>query len=475
MKNFCLISLLLLTQSIFGQASQTANDTLSARVLPYNDYLQIVMMNHPVAISAGLVVERADMQLRSARGGFDPLIYGDFGAKQFDDKFYYQYRQAGVEIPTWMGVKFHGGFESTDGQFLNPEANMPAGGLLHAGLSVDLGAGLLMDNRRAAFRQAQIAQEQSDAQRDDLLNQLYAEATRAYFNWWLTDQKLKVAEEAVKLANDRYEFVRQSFKWGEFPAIDTVEAYTQVLNRYFALREAQTQWARAVQIANIYLWTEDGNMAFLSPEVRPDWSQNMMPEWTPDEFQVQLEHPRLRMIRAQRDHINITRRLAAEYLRPTIQLKYNFLSQNVLENPQTDFFQDRLTFRENYTVGAALRFPLFVRDARGRVGMARVDIERVDLDFLETRAELEARVNAGLVELNNLADQVGFFVQNVSYLQALLEGEQELFNMGESSLFLVNARETSLITGQNVLLEVKAQQMTRYAEIRQLSGRGFSQ
>jgi len=454
-------------------------DTLSINpekidsVLSFSDYMRWVEAYHPVSVQADLQIDMADRKMQMARGGFDPLLYGNYRLKEYEQTEYYNALQAGLEIPTWFGLSLQAGYEENGGVFLNPENNVPEAGLINVGVTAELGAGLLMDSRRAAFRQAEIAQDAGRAERTLIRNTLYREAVRAYAEWALSYVSVNVALEALELATVRYGAVRESFLLGDLPAIDTVEAYTQVLNRFYNLREAQNNFLDAVNAASVYLWDEDTRPMFLRPGIAPDWVNLRIVDFNDISLVISQDHPELLLLSYDRFALDIDRRLAAEYLRPTIQLKYNFLTENVYPSPADDFFQESRFFANNYDFGAKVTFPLFVREARGQVGMAKIGMRSLQLDYDLKLVELQAQLNATLGKLQNLRDQIVFFRQNVELLTRLIEGERQLFEMGESSLFLVNAREINLIQGQNIYNSLIAKEKILRAEARYIAGQGF--
>jgi len=457
----------------YVQPPNTMLGMLTDSILDYEEFIYWVRMNHPVAEIADLEIELARSELRMSRGGFDPLLYGNYRTKDFQQTEYYDALQAGIEIPTWMGISVQAGYEDNQGAFLNPEATVPQSGLINAGISAQLGSGLLMDDRRAALRQAQIGIEAGENQRQLISNQLYFEATVAYFNWSFAQQSLSVAEEALDLANVRYLGVRESYFLGDVPAIDTVEAYTQVLTRLFNLRESQNFYVEAINLTSAYIWSADGNPVLLPPFMRPIWAGDLSSDGIFVPISIDITHPDLLKLLFKGQILGIDRRLAAEYLRPKIELKYNFLTENVLAAPANDFFQDNAFFQENYNFGAKVTFPLFLREARGKVGMTKIKIDMVEREVENKRALLEAKLATSLVKLQNLREQINIFEQNVELFQILLNGERELFRIGESSLFLINARETKLIESRVKYFELIAKEKILLSEVRTIGGLGF--
>ena len=170
--------LLLIFYSFLGKAQDTIR-------LTYEEYMEWVRLYHPISSQADINLRLGQMEVLQARGAFDPLIYGNLDKKDFKGTNYYDKREAGISVPTWMGVELMGTFEQNTGQFLSAESTVPSSGLFAAGAAVNLGQGLIIDDRRAALRQAQIYQQSSEVERVSLLNELNLLATDLYWRWAL--------------------------------------------------------------------------------------------------------------------------------------------------------------------------------------------------------------------------------------------------------------------------------------------------
>lgn len=144
MKKATLILLLIFFVPFFSKAQDTLR-------LGFEEYMEWVRLYHPVSAQADLNLRLGQMELRQARGAFDPLIYGNLDRKEFKETTYYNKRDLGMKIPTGMGVELNGNFEQNAGTYLNPEGTVPSAGLLSAGASVNLGQGLILDERRQHF------------------------------------------------------------------------------------------------------------------------------------------------------------------------------------------------------------------------------------------------------------------------------------------------------------------------------------
>ncbi|OYX17800.1 MAG: transporter [Algoriphagus sp. 32-45-6] len=449
-----------LTMPVFSQ------DSLR---LSLEEYLTWVQLNHPISKQAAINLTMGRMEVRQARGGFDPLIYGNLDQKEFKSTEYYNNREAGIKIPTWMGVELNGTFEQNNGDFLNPERTVPNNGLIAAGASVNLGQGLILDERRAALRQAQIYEQATEVERQKMLNELYLDATDMYWRWALSFENLRVLQEGLSLAEFRFRAVKRTFEQGDNAAIDTVEAYTQVLSRRYRLQTAENNFFVATQMLNTFLWDESGSPMFLNQDIYP---QGLFDEFllAPDQAELRslvASHPELRLTDYELARLEVDRKLKTQQLLPVVKLKYNFI------NERFDGLTEYAFFENNYKWGVSVYSPIFLRKTRGAVGLAnaKIDFKQNDRDLkeLQLRNKLESELNTWDI----LNRQVNTIEENVASLTRLLEGETRRFQMGESSLFLVNAREVSVFDSRLTLNELVSKLKISYAKTRVAAGLGF--
>lgn len=460
MRKLLIIVILLYSQGLLGQ-----------ELLTYENYLEWVRSYHPVAKLGDVNLRFGDQTLRASRGAFDPYLYADMERKRFKDTDYFDKREAGIVVPTWGGVELKGLVEQNTGSFLNAERTVPPDGLIAAGASVNIGQGLFIDKRRAALRQAQIYRDATKAERDQILNNLYLDATDAYWTWASDYNKLKILEEGVKLAEQRFIMVKESYELGDFPAIDTVEAYTQVMDRIYRFQNAQINFFRSTQLINTFLWDEEEEPMDLASGIFPedvlealvfDYSKESLREYI-------LQHPELQLKDFDIASTEVERRYKAELLKPVLKVNYNFLTENFNQMTVSPFLEN------NYKMGFTFGMPLFLRRERGELGLTKAKLEfknyERDLKLLQLKTKLESEI----YNFETVEDQLKVYFNNVNGLQRLLDGEMMRFEIGESSLFLINAREVSLFNAQVTLNELAAKRKTAYAKMLNAAGLGFDE
>ncbi len=180
---------------------------------------------HPICKQALLQIKKGENEVRKAKGLLDPALFSNFDQKQFDQQKYYSLFSGGLKIPTWYGVDFLAGYEQNTGVNLNPENKTPENGLAFAGVSVPIGQGLFIDQRRASIKKAELYANSTFLEQELTLNTLYYDATISYLKWVNFFNQIQLFQDVYDLATERFNGVKQSFVGGDIPAIDTLEAF----------------------------------------------------------------------------------------------------------------------------------------------------------------------------------------------------------------------------------------------------------
>jgi outer membrane protein TolC len=420
---------------------------LDSTILTEDQLIWFVKNYHPVAVQGELVVESGESAVRASRGGFDPVLEGDIDQKYFDDKSYYSLINGGLKIPTWFGVEVKTGYDDNSGEFLNPENNVPNDGLWYAGISIPIGQGLFIDQRRASLRQAEIYAESTLVEQRRMLNDLFLDAISDYWNWVEKYNEYLVYQDYVALAQERLDGIKKSFEFGDIPAIDTLEAHIQRQNRELNMEVAKLNFQKSTLQLSNYLWFEGNIPLEISDDLRPPKLSEIgpiadVPSLSESTVLLTQNHPELMSIDFELSLLEIDRRLKAESLKPKLDLNYNALAENTSPN-----FVDSYRI-EDYKWGLEFSFPLFLRKQRGELQLANIKIRDTGLKQSQKLLSLENKLKSAYFELLNLNDQVALVSDIVVNYNRLLDGEKQKFDAGESSLFLINSRETSLIDSQ---------------------------
>jgi outer membrane protein TolC len=420
---------------LFGQNSPTE--------FSFNEFLGYVKKYHPLVKQADLKLNEAQANLMLARGAFDPKIEVDFSEKQFKDKNYYSILNSSFKIPTWYGIELKAGFDNTEGIYMNPENTLPNTGLTSVGISVPIGQGLLINQRMADLRKAKIAQNLNAAERNLQAIEVLYDASISYINWKRSFDEVKLYENYLENALIRYEGVTKLIYQGDKPAIDSIEAGIAVKTRRLNLEDAKLKFIKSKLDLSNYLWFENNIPLELKEVLQPE---KTLASTIKEALQINElgiidldNHPKIKAFDAKINMLKIEKQLKANAQLPKLDLSYNYLSE------PSAFEEYRF---EDYKIGVNFSIPIFLRKERAGLKLAKLKIQDTEFSLQFERKNLENKLKSQQQEIISLQKQQEYNNQLVTDFKQLLTSEDRLFNMGESSLFLINSRENALVTSQ---------------------------
>ncbi|HMR42357.1 MAG TPA: TolC family protein [Saprospiraceae bacterium] len=452
-----------------------AQDTLPP-VLSFEDFQKQVRNYHPLARRTALLTDEAKAALLAASGNFDPKIVGTTERKSFDGKNYYTLASGGLKFPAWYGAEFKATYDYASGVFLNPENKLPAGGQAVLGFTIPLLQGLMIDERRASLFQARILRNANEAEQRALLNDLLFESAKAYWEWALAAANRKILADATDVAQKRFEVVRETYLQGDAPAIDTLEALIQLQNRQMEQNDAELIFRNATYKVNSFLWNTESTEVLDSFYALPDSVTDVPTLFENMSGSVQqqaLSHPTVQNYQFQLAALEVERRLKKEKLKPQLDFSYNFLADGFdfsrAGASGNDFINNIIL--QNYKWGLEVGFPIFLRKDRAGLQLTKLKIMATDFELSNKRQEIDLKIFQYQNELQNLRRQLQTANEITGNYARLLDAETEKFAIGESSLFLINARENKLLEAQFKLAKLKAEQRKTEAALRWATGR----
>lgn len=430
----------------------------SARqVLREDAFFDIVLKYHPVARQAGILVEKAKADVLIAKDGFDPRLATNLSQKTFDGTDYYHHVQPELRIPTWFGIELVAGAEYLEGQRTNREETL--GETSYAGIVVPLAKNLLMDKRRAALGTARIFRNLSELEKNEILNNLLVDAAYTYWEWALRFQQYRVLQEAVLVNEKRLALVQTAYRQGDRAALDTVEAMAQLQQFRLQRNDAHLAWQNAGLELSVFLWQKNDAPYLLPPTVTPDSSWVATDVATVvlpvlDELMAWLRtsHPQLQQYPLKLDALRLDQKLKFQELLPRIDFKYNQLGKgyNMVQAKSGPLFNN------NYQFGLSFSVPLRLSGGRGAYRKARLKVAETRLEQGLKIRQAENKLEMAYNELSMTVTQADIAAAAYKNYFSLQRGEELKFYNGESSLFLLNSRETKTLEAMQKLLKVKA-------------------
>ena len=392
---------------LFGQNNPTE--------FTYNEFLGYVKKYHPLVKQADLKLNEAQANLMQARGAFDPKIEVDFNEKQFKNNEYYSILNSSFKIPTWYGIELKAGFDNAEGMYVNPENTLPNSGLTSFGISIPVGQGLFINQRMADIRKAKIAQNLNAAERNLQAIEVLYEASISYANWKRAFEEVKLYENYLVNASNRYKGIEKLISEGDKPAIDSIEAGIVVKTRLLNLEDAKLKLIKAKLELSNYLWLENNVPLELKDDLIPEitLSKTIKEVLQINELRtIDLDnHPKIQALDAKIAMLKVDRKLKANALLPKLDLSYNYLSE--------PSYIDNYRF-EDYKIGVNFSFPIFLRKERGSLKLSDLKIQDSEFGLQFERKNLENKIKAQQQEIVSLQKQQDYNNKLVKACQILL-------------------------------------------------------
>ena len=313
----------------------------------------------------------------------------------------------------------------------------------------------------ADVREAKLQLKLSDAQRKLIAIEVLYKASEAYFEWRKSFNEAELYSKYLGFASTRFEGVKKLIQLGDYPAIDSVETGITVRNRQLNLENGKLKLAKAKLYLSNYLWIENVPVE-LGDFVRPEENliETLEETLKTDEMMLAVEslesHPKIQALETKKSMLEVGRQLKANALLPKINVGYNFIAEPLSLNSFNS---------SDYKFNVDFSFPIFLRKERGGLKMAKLKIQDLDFDIQQQELELKNKIKAQQTEIASLRKQKSVIDNLVKDYMVMLASEERMFSFGESSVFLINSRESNLVSAKLSQISIENQFCISNAEL----------
>ncbi|MFY0606370.1 MAG: TolC family protein [Cyclobacteriaceae bacterium] len=422
-----------------------------------SELIEIAKVNHPILKQAYLQEELAEAQLRQARGAFDPKIQSSYDAKQFKDKTYYDKFYNVLKVPVWFPIDPKIEVYRNEGDQLNPESYVGSTTdfwQISTGVSIPIGKGLFIDERRMLVKQAKLYGTLAEAEQVKIANKTLLNITKAYWNWYHAYTKFTLINQSKEIAEEVFKRVKLDYGFGEVAVIDTVQAKITYQTRLADYEKAKLDLLQARLGISIHLWQE-GNVPLILDElaipsresaigiVPNDSTINDLILWANE------NHPEILKLTTKEQQLEVEQRWNRENLKPELNLSYSLVdapfSRDGVESPE---------WQENYKIGMDFSIPLLLRKERGKLQKTRVYKESIGFDLDQKRQEVITGIQASYAELKTNEILTNQYEEITSNYDRLFKAEVFNLESGESDLFKLNVQQDKYISAMIKYLDV---------------------
>ena len=433
--------------------------------ISYKDFIAAVKEQHPLAKKAQNLVAVGKYQQRSANGLFDPYLSGSLDNKYFLGTNYYNTAVAEVKQPLYSGQSLKAGFEYGNGSFVNPEETTKGNVLPYLGLEFSVLQGLVIDKRRYEVQKSGHYKNLLETESIINYNELLFHATESYVEWLKDYTLVEINKRFVETAAQRFKALIALSQIGERPAIDTVESGILIQTREIDYGNSLIFFNKALYELNSYRWQGDTNrinINILPGEKLIEFEETCLSNFLKIPKPNSEENPGLKYYNFKSNLLKLEKKYKAELIKPKLDLRYNLLG-----NVES---QSGVIYNNNYKWGVGFSMPLFLRNPTNDYKISKLNLQNNQYELNNKTAELNTKIEALVNVLGILAEQIQTAKRTLLYSRLLMEAEKVKFDNNESSLFLLNTRESKVLESEIKLVELQAKFIQNYFYTIYLSG-----
>ncbi len=415
---------------------------LAAGPLTEEQLIAQVRARHPILERARIDLKRAEAKRLEKQGAFDARIRGDTRYLRYNSSAGIGQVQKvlesrfSVDFLTRYGIAVSTGFKRAAGDIKTPVKPTGEDGEYFLELTVPLLRGLGQNPKAAAESQAFLNQDQAllKLRRTEL--KLLQDALESYWAWVGAKLKWEVEERLLNLARVRVQAIEQKIASGLLPKINLVEAEREVQRRLGRVFKAERTLQKTAFKLGLFLWQDP-----LQPAPLPEADRVPRPVPEPRRFDdVQLEtgkltalegRPELQALDLAQEFAIIDRELARNQLLPRLDLVLRQGYQtgdDAIEGPVIK-------------AGVNMSLPVLRRAAKGRLHQALLTLSNLDIQKKQRIRSVMIEVADWYSQINATYDRYLAARQELTFARKLEQGEKDAFELGDSTLFLVNRRE----------------------------------
>lgn len=435
-------------------AAPAAPAARSSAPLLLGEVLDSVQRHFPAIIAAQKEQRAAEAELLAARGGFDPLLRLRAEGAVLG---YYQNGRLDVSLeqptPLW-GTRFFAGWRLGTGSFADYDGKLETNeyGEVRVGAVVPLWRNGPIDRTRAAIKRAAVGQTLAAQGVAQQRLEAVRLGSQRYWEWTAAGQRLHIAHSLQRLAAERDAALAQRVRHGDLPEIERIDNQRLILSRQSLLIAAQRGLEQAQIELSIYLRDARGEPWLVPAERLP--RELPLPEpraLTSERLAADIQtalarRPEAERLRLQLEQLGIDRDLAKNQLAPAVDVGLAF-SQDLGAGSST---------RTPPVLEGSVLFdmPIPNRTAKGRLGATEAQMARLQAQARLVRDRICAEVQDVQSLLRTAEQRVALARAELQLAQKVETAEHQRFELGDSTLVLVNLREQA--TADAALREIDA-------------------
>jgi outer membrane protein, heavy metal efflux system len=430
--------------ALAGAAALSAGDARAEAAAHASPALTLPEVTRSAALRFPLVIaalrdhEAAQGDLLAAAGSFDPTLrasgtiaLGGYPSQRVD---------VVIEQPTPLwGASVFAGYRLGLGLFPAYDEKIATnrGGEVRGGLRVPLLRDGAIDRRRASISRAELGVELARLGVEQQRLEVTRLAAQRYWDWLAAGRRVAIARAWRDLATARDADLATRLQRGDVPEAERAENERTILQREAQLASMDRALVEAANELSLFL--RDAAGAPVTPTIArmpaalPDPSPTDANGARADEDLALMRRPDLARLEAQAAQARVDLDLSRNQRLPAV---------DVIVSGSSDLGPgDAARAKPVFEASVMVDVPLPGRAPEGRARAARAITARVDAQASLARDRVVTEVRNAAVSVTTARTRVGLAARELALAERLARAELDRFQLGDSTLLIVNLRE----------------------------------
>jgi outer membrane protein, heavy metal efflux system len=410
----------------------------STKILSIEHLLTHVQNNVPLIMAAEKEKDVAEGSLLAARGGFDgrwltkgALTTGVYPNQTLDTVLY--------QPTTLWGTSLFAGWRWGQGDFALYDGKMKTTpwGEFRAGLMVPILRDGKIDKKRAQINKAKLGIKLAGLSVTQQRIEVAQEASYAYWKWVAAGHAHQIAISLVELAEARDVGIRDRVARGLLPQLEAIDNQRTILSRKSLATKALRDFQKATFKLSLFLRDEKGEPLLpSSDQVPPTMTNPVEPIRSTTDYWVaiaQKNRPEFRFLALKQKQKMIERDWANNQTLPRLDINLMASQDSWFQQPQREPTEFKAMF--------LLDIPLATRTARGNYQVANAQLAQLKWKQRFTLDKIRVQIQDALSAWQNSKQRWELAKQEVGVARLVEQAEKDKFQLGSTSILLVNLRE----------------------------------
>ncbi len=431
------------TLCLWGQFSVAAAQALSVEAL-----VKDLRSHYPPLEQARLKRQITEAKLLEKQGAFDTKVKSKLGAYPLG---YYQNLQLDsvIEQATpWWGTTFFTGYRLGAGSFADYDGKKETLSLgeIRAGLEVPLLRNRELDSRRTDLRALELQLQIADLEIFEKQLKFTKDALKSYWSWVAAQQKREIYAQLLQLAEIRTGQLQIQINLGKKAPIEALENQRALLKRQNKLLEQIQELQQEALELGLFLGP-DQNLNPAQTSAFPSGNNCQSPVKPERVPKALLQRPEALRLALQAQQNQLGQDLARNQTLPDLGL-YLVFSQDLGTGSKTKAPFEAQT-------GLNLEWPIQMRKAQGQLLQLEVEGQQLALEQAFLARQIRNQIQGVEISLQTACQQIVLARQELTVATQVALAEMERFELGGTTLYIVNKREQEAAESRLRLVEAQ--------------------